>query len=161
MSGDSGIRDTDLGMEKIRAQIAALAELSIKAGILEDAGSRDGVPVAEYAAWNEYGVPGTEEKWAIPPRPFIRGYVDDNGEKIKNIQEMLVAQVIDGKIDPDTAADKLGKNTKEGIKHYIKTSSNFTPNAPATVKRKGTNRPLVETGLLRRSVNYKVVKGSK
>ena len=158
MSEDSGIRYTDLGMGQILANIKELSTLSVKAGILEDAGSRDGVDIAEYAAWNEYGVPGTVQKWAIPPRPFIRGYVDDNIEKIKSMKETITAQVIDGKIGAEAAIEKLGKNTKEGIKHYIKTSSNFLPNADATVKRKGRDRPLIETCLMRRSVDFEVLR---
>ena len=158
MSEDSGIQDTDMGMEQILANIKELSTLSLKVGILEDAGSRDGVEIAQYAAWNEYGVPGKDQKWAIPPRPFVRGYVDDNIEKIKAMKEMITAQVIDGKIDANAAIEKLGKNTKEGIKHYIKTSSNFVPNADATVKRKGRDRPLIDTGLMRRSVDFEVLR---
>jgi len=158
--GGGGFKDTDLGLEKIRREIAAMSELSVKVGILEGAGTNDGVEIAEYAAWNEFGVPG-KSGWDIPPRPFIRGYVDSNAEKIKSVQKMQVAAIIDGKIDAKAAIEKIGKNAKEGIKHFIKTSSNFLPNAESTAKRKGRNRPLIDTGLMRDSVDYEVVKKAK
>ena len=167
MSDEGGIQDNDKGLEKIKQEILALSKLSVKVGILENAGSVDGVDIAEYAAENEYGVPGPpysengDGVWFIPPRPFVRGYIDSNLEKIKNIKEMLTAQLIDGKIDAEAAIDKLGKNTKEGIKHFIKTPSNHTPNAKSTVRRKGTSRPLVDTGAMRDAVDYEVVRKAK
>ena len=30
----------------------------------------------------------------------------------------------------------------------------FTPNAPATVKRKGSSQPLIDTGNLRKSITF-------
>jgi hypothetical protein len=157
---DSGCLDIDHGMNNAINQLKALAGFSIKAGILEGSGSVDGVDIAEYATWNEFGVPGITQQWAIPPRPFVRGYVDNHGEKINSITDMLVKQVADGKIDAKTAVEKLGKNTKEGIKRYIKTASNHLPNAEVTVKRKGTSRPLIDTGKMRDAVDYKVVSSS-
>jgi hypothetical protein len=77
MKDGGGIRDTDKGMEKIRQQIAALSQLSVKAGIIEGTGGKSGVSVAQYAAYNEFGVPGKKKKWRIPPRPFIRGFVEN------------------------------------------------------------------------------------
>ena len=38
------------------------------------------------------------------------------------------------------------------------TTGSFTPNKPATIKRKGSSRPLIDTGHLRQSITSKVVK---
>jgi hypothetical protein len=149
--GKSGCIDNDLGMKKAIEEMKALSGLAVKAGILESAGEVDGVPIAEYATYNEYG---TKD---IPARPFIRGYVENNREKINSYKEWLVRQVSEGKITAVEAAEKLGKNTRDGIKHYIK-DGDFEPNAAVTVQRKGTNRPLTDTGRMRDSVDYEVVK---
>ena len=34
----------------------------------------------------------------------------------------------------------------------------FAPDAPATARRKKSSRPLIDTGLLRQSIKYKVAK---
>jgi len=158
MKDGGGIRDTDKGMEKIRKEIAALSELSVKAGIIEGAGSVDGVSIAQYAAYNEFGVPGKKKKWRIPPRPFIRGFIENESAEIKATQEMLVKQVSEGKMSANTAIKRLGQYAQDGIKRYIM-SGDFEPNAEATIQRKkGSSRPLIDTGTMRNSVRYKVIK---
>jgi hypothetical protein len=138
-------------MKDILKEISALSRLVIKVGILDDAVTPAGEPIAEYAAINEYG---TE---SIPARPFIRGYIENHAEDIKSWQVNYYKQVSEGKISAKDAAEKMGKKAKTGIKRYIKTPSNFVPNAPSTFRRKhGTNRPLIDTGLMRDSVNYRV-----
>ena len=161
---NKGYEDKDMGMESILANIAALSGLGVKVGIVESKGKKkgkkiDGPTIAEYATWNEYGVAGKKEKWKIPPRPFIRGYVDKYQEKINSEKISVFRQVSDGKMDANDAIKDLGQKTKEGIKRYIKTSANFEPNKESTKnKKEGRSRPLVDTGALRNAVDYEVVK---
>jgi len=150
-----GIRDTDKGMEEIRKQIAALSQLSVKVGIIEGSGSKKGVSIAEYAAYNEYGVPGKKKKWQIPPRPFIRGFIENESEAIKATQEKLYKLVSEGKMDAATAIARLGQFAQDGIKRYI-IGGDFEPNAELTVQRKGSSRPLIDTGTMRNSIRYQV-----
>ena len=158
MSEQPGNRDTDKGLAEIRKQIASLSRLGIKAGIVEGSGSQDGVNIAQYAAWNEYGVPGKKKLWAIPPRPFIRGWVENNAEQIKATQERLLKRVSEGKMDAETAIKRLGEFARSGIKRYIR-DGNFTPNADITKRRKGSSQPLIDTGTMRNSVSYEIVRG--
>jgi hypothetical protein len=182
MSGKTGVRDTDKGMKEIRRQLEALGRLAIKAGIVAgDADKKgkkreaatlksgkksktkkvlvdndDGPTVLQYAAWNEYGVPSRN----IPSRPFIRGFSDNNQEKIERTTERLYKQVADGKMDAETAIDKLGQFAQDGIKKYIRTGQ-FKDNAESTKRRKRTtnkNTPLIDTGAMRETVSYEVVR---
>jgi len=147
-------------MANIRKEIAALSTLGVKVGIIEGSGSNDGTPVAEYAAYNEYGVPGKKKKWRIPPRPFIRGFVEDRDSEIKATTERLFKQVSEGKMSAEIAIARLGQYGQDGIKRYIK-SGNFEPNAEATIQRKGSSRPLIDTGTMRNNVRYKVIRDGK
>jgi hypothetical protein len=154
-----------MGMAKIREQITQLSGLGVKAGIVEGSGAIDGVSIAEYAAYNEYGVPGKTKKWNIPPRPFIRGWLEDHADEIKTVQETLFKKVSEGKISADMAIKRLGQFAEDGIKRYIKTG-NFEPNAEATIQRKGgkrkkSSRPLIDTGTMRNSIRYEVINGGK
>jgi hypothetical protein len=158
--GGGGIRDTDKGLRAIRKEMKQLASLGVKAGIVEGSGEQDGVLIAEYAAYNEYGVlakPGSKEKWRIPPRSFIRGFVENKDSEIKATQERLVKLVASGKLDADTAIRRLGQFAQDGIKKYIRNGT-FESNREETIKRKRSSRPLIDKGTMRNVVRYKVVK---
>jgi hypothetical protein len=159
MSG--GIRDTDKGLKAIRNEMKKLGSLGIKAGIVEGSGEQDGVTIAEYATYNELGVPaklGSKKKWRIPPRPFIRGFVENKDAEIKTTQEKLVKLVAAGKLDADTAIGRLGQYAQDGIKSYIRTGT-FEPNSEETKRRKkGSSKPLIDTETMRNGVRYEVVK---
>jgi hypothetical protein len=162
MSRKEGCRDTDLGMKEIRKNIAALGHLAVKAGIIEGSGEQDGVDIAQYAAWNEYGVKGPPVSqngggiWFIPPRPFIRGFTENRSEEIKQKEEQLFKQVSEGKLDAETAIKKLGQYAQDGIKRYIRTGE-FVDNADSTKERKKSSRPLIDTGTMRNSIRYEVI----
>jgi hypothetical protein len=151
------MKDTDKGLLDIRKELQKLGDYSVKAGITEGAGDKDGVSIAEYAAYNEYGVPGKKKLWDIPPRPFIRGWVENHGSDIAATTERLYGQVADGKLDAETAVKRLGQFARDGIKRFIM-SGNFMPNSEITVMRKESSRPLIDTSTMRKSVQYEVTK---
>jgi hypothetical protein len=152
----AGFTDTDKGMEKIRREMEKLKSMSVKAGIVEGAGEVDGVAVAQYAAWNEMGVPGVKKKWKIPPRPFIRGWIDNKRASIQKTVEKLFGLVSNGSLDANTAVGRLGQYAQDGIKTYIKTGD-FVANAEITILRKGSSRPLIDSGTMRNSVRYEIL----
>jgi len=158
LKNKGGCIDTDKGMADIRQQIAALGKMGVKAGIVEGTGSVGGVGIAQYGAYNEYGVPGKKKKWDIPPRPFIRGFVENESAGIKTKQEQIFNMVTAGKIEAKQAINLLGQFAQDGIKRYVK-SGDFEPNAESTIKRKGSSRPLIDTGTLLNSIRYEVVEG--
>jgi len=152
----SSVTDRDKGLRNIVNEMKALGKLSIKAGITEAAGSAkpdaSNKTVAEYGTYNEFGVPGR-----IPARPFIRGWFDNNEGYIKHKQEVLVKGVSGGVFGAETAIGMLGQYAQSGIQNHIKTGD-FQENSEVTKKIKGSSRPLIDTGTLRNSIRYEVVK---
>jgi hypothetical protein len=108
--------------------------------------------IAQVAAWNEYGLEGR-----IPKRPFIRGWTDNKTENINATKEKIYKKVADGKWDANDAIMRLGEFAQDGIKSYIRTGD-FTPNSERTKKLKKSSKPLIDTGTMRNSVRYEVVK---
>ena len=51
---------------------------------------------------------------------------------------------------------RVGKQMVKDIQSIFGDTSKLAPNAPSTIKRKGRNEPLVDTGTLRSKVNYRV-----
>jgi hypothetical protein len=173
----TAIQDKDLGLGEIRKNIAALSKRAVKVGIVESEGKKNekkrvrvigknGKPlknrkavestetptIAEVAAWNEYGVPDR-----IPRRSFIRGWTDNKAEHIKATTDAIFKKVADGKWDADDAVKRLGEFAQDGIKSFIRTGD-FRPNADRTIERKKSSKPLIDTGTMRNSVRYEVVR---
>lgn len=153
----ASVNDRDLGLNKILKEIKKFEGAVVKAGILQGSGSVDGVSIAQYATWNENGVVGKKGKWKIPPRPFIKGWVANNQKQIASTIQRLYGEVASGNITADEALNRLGVFAKSGIQSYIK-RGDFVPNAPSTIKKKGSSQPLIDSGAMRNAVNYEVEK---
>jgi len=160
MKDSGGFVDTNKGMAEIMKEIAAMSKLAVKAGIPESEGGQKpeagGPTVAEYAAWNEYGTANGR----IPARPFIRGWVENNGGQIKKMTEFLFKKVSEGEMTAAEAMEKLGQFGESGIKKYIREGT-FEENKKSTVRHKGSDKPLIDTGTMRNSIRYEVVGGNK
>jgi hypothetical protein len=124
-------------------------------GVHENAGQySDGTSVFKVALWNEFG---TETS---PSRPFMRNVVYGKEDLINQWRLEVVKQILDGKMTVEKALETLGFRVKELVKNQI--NSNIPPpNAPSTVahkRREGVApRTLVESTLLLRSIEYRVV----
>lgn len=141
------------GGDKLRQALAELAAKlknpgTLRVGFLENARYPNGTQVAMVAAVQNDGAPAV----GIPPRPFFTNMVKDKSpEWPKAIGDLLVANDFD--------ATKTLKMTGEGIKGQLQQSirdTNAPPLAEATVKRKGFDKPLIDTSHMINSVDYDV-----
>ena len=104
--------------------------------------------VATVAAWNEFGT-----RNGIPARPFFSQGIEASKQDVKKV----FRQHIDPKtMKPDLRVAKLaGESVKGHIQERI-VELKDPPNAPATIQRKGSDNPLVDTGTMIQAVNYKI-----
>ena len=143
--------DRDLGFSRIVSDIRKLDGRTVCAGILRDAGTnKEGIPIVEYATYNEYGTS------RIPSRPFIRIASDENRDVWLGIAKKGVGRIIDGTSSADGCCEDIGQRMKDDIKKVIGDKSKLAPNAPSTIRRKGHDKPLIDTGLMKSKVNYRV-----
>lgn len=146
----AGVIDRDLGFNRIMRDLEKLDGMEVVAGILKDAGNYDkGQSIADVAIWNEYGTS------RIPSRPFIRISADTNRQKWAKIAQQCVNNVIDGD-SPRDAAQVIGHRMVEDIREVFGDTSKLKANAPSTIAKKGRNEPLIDTGKLKATVNYRV-----
>jgi hypothetical protein len=68
--------------------------------------------------------------------------------------QQCVNDVIDGD-SPREAVQVIGHRMVEDIRKVFG-SSKLKANAPSTIKKKGRNEPLVDSGEMRRRVNFRV-----
>jgi hypothetical protein len=137
----------DHGFDNIIRQALKLDGKGVKVGIRRGKGSHDGTDMLDIAVYNHFGTA------TIPARPFVSDCAEKNAGQIQEAQKRLVYRVYQGSLSADGALAELGAwyvNVQKG--HIL--HGGWTPNAPATVKRKGSNKPLVDTGQLVNTVDW-------
>lgn len=118
---------------------------SVRVGVLENATYPDGTPVAMVAFWNEYGTKTS------PVRAFFRTTVSDQKKNwVLSVQNLM--KIHD---DPKKVMGLMGEHMRGQIVQSINTWTD-PPNAPYTVRMKGFQKPLVDTGQLMRSISFEV-----
>lgn len=142
-------------LKKFIERMKSIKSAYVTIGVHEDAGQyQDGTSVVSVALWNEFG---TE---TIPSRPFMRSVAYGMEADINRLREKVLGEVVDGRKTAEKALEEIGFFVREQIKNKI-VNGGFAPNAPSTVaakKRDGVApNPLIDTTLLLRSIEYRVV----
>lgn len=150
------------GAKAALAQLKALNGLGVKVGILgtsgvhkstlDDARSPEPMTVASIAAVHEFGAP----KARIPERSFLRAAIDESRELLERTAKNVAGSVARGTLTANQAAARLGLVAQARVQRKI-VDGPFVPNAPFTVRQKGSSRPLIDSGQMRQSVTYEVV----
>jgi hypothetical protein len=135
------------------AQIADEFEVAI--GFPEDTAARDGTEEINnptLAAILEHGSPANN----LPARPFVEPGLETGRDRLARIMELGIQRTLDG--DENGIAWALETAGVEGVSLVQRKmiQGPFAPNAPSTIKRKKSSRPLIDTGQLRQSVSYVV-----
>ena len=123
-----------------------LAKLEVAVGYQDGTAYPDGTSVVDVALWNELGTVRS------PSRPFLRKSVDGHKDEISRFMKRAVKEITEGK-SVEEVLKKIGVFQQKIIRKEI-SSGNFEPNSPETVRRKGSDKPLIDTGLMRQFVNY-------
>lgn len=106
----------------------------------------EGADVAEIAAYNELGSSDT------PARPFMKQSFENHEDTLKAACDQANKTLASGGT-AEQALNKIGVICKGLVQQEI-VDGGFEPNAESTVKKKGSDKPLIDTGLMRQSVNY-------
>ena len=141
------------GGDKFEARLAAITAMvnnasEVRVGCLSEATYPDGTPVAMIAAIQDFGAPAA----GIPPRPFFRNMIAKKSpEWPKAIRDLLKANQYDALRTLQQSGEAIAGQLRQSI-----VDTNDPPLAPATIRRKGFSKPLVDTGHMLNSVNYQV-----
>lgn len=96
--------------------------------------------------------------WHSPPRPVLEPAIKANKEKIAMQFSKIVKAAADGNADAmERAITSTGMTAQNACRAWFKDPRNEWPrNDPKTVKLKGSDKPLVDSGELRDSIVYVV-----
>ena len=132
---------------RLMQTLKELGDLEVRIGFQHgEATEEDGTDICDIAAWNELGTVHA------PSRPFMRQSVDDNEAKINSFLKTQKRRLLAGE-SAQQVLNSIGIFQKGLIQKNI-VDGHFVPNAPATVSMKGSDRPLIDTGRMRQSVNF-------
>lgn len=102
----------------------------------------------------EHGSPAM----AIPPRPVLEPSIQANKEAIGKWLGKAGQEALAGKPDKSRAdLEKAGMRAANGARAWFKDPrNNWPPNSPRTIKQKGSDKPLIDTGEMRKAITYVV-----
>lgn len=83
----------------------------------------------------------------IPERPFLRQTLNDNREKYVS----MFVNLFKKGVEPEKIYEQLALIAQSDVQENI-VCGNWVPNNPKTIKRKGSSKPLIDTGKLRQSI---------
>jgi len=136
--------------KRFYAQLEELKKLEVRIGYQQGkAESEEGIDMCDIAMWNELGTEGSNP---IPSRPFLRKSVDENLDTIKAFCKAQISKITKG-ATAEHCLTQIGVLAKGLVQDKIE-SGQYTPNAPSTIKRKKSDKPLIDTGRLRQSVSF-------
>lgn len=121
-------------------------ETAAFAGFLEGKKKFAG-PVAQVAFWNEFGTKRS------PARPFMRHTVASKGLRWGNaLGQALRANNYDAHAALADVGEGIQGQVREAITNWVD-----PPNSKVTRELKGVNKPLIDSGVMRRAVDYQVL----
>lgn len=91
----------------------------------------------------------------IPKRPYISPVLESNKGKYLRLAGSQITPVLLGRQSFKGGIDKIGRTAIRDIQLYM-VNGTFAPLSPLTIKKKGTTKPLIDTGQLLQSIDYKV-----
>lgn len=117
-------------------------------GLPEGSGnSEDGTPLVEIGAIHEFGAKH------IPERSFLRVPLRNNQKEFAAAFRRIMPKVANGELTMDQALDQIGAKAA-GVSQEAISAGIEPANAPSTVKRKGSSKPLIDTGSLRQAITW-------
>jgi hypothetical protein len=121
---------------------------ALRVGFLENATYPNGTPVAMIAAIQDFGAPNVN----IPPRPFFRNMI---AAKQKEWGPAIGQLLVDNDYDLQKALDIAGVAIGGQLRQSI-IDTNAPPLSPVTIRRKGFDKPLIDTSVMINSIDHEV-----
>lgn len=152
----SAVVDQDYGYVQFWRTMHELARLNadVYVGIPTEHGGEvmeSGITLAGYAAVNEFGSADGQ----VPERSFLRSTVDAKARDYAAAITRDMGRIVDGDMGIDTMLGRLGVRVTRDVKRTIRALRD-PPNAPSTIRRKGSANPLIDTGRMRQAITYVV-----
>jgi len=156
---ETKVTDRDRGWKRAMSNLGKLNEVVTIVGLPfngKTTGGRTMSEVIKIGIQHEFGDP----RLGLPRRSFVRATVDENQREIFSLQRSVVRRVLVPGFSARREMGHIGRSVKNMIKAKIM-SGRFAPLRPATIRKKGHSRPLIETKQLFKTIQHKVLRSSE
>lgn len=143
------VEERDLGWNDFKKQMKKLSGSYVDIGIFGNEGDPS-TNLAARAAVMEYSSSRWKEK---TERPFMRKTIDENVKEIGDFIDNGFGKIIEGRSNSLKLLKGIGVQVTGLTKQTI-TEGKFKPLKPSTIRKKGSSRPLIDTGDMRSSIEY-------
>lgn len=109
---------------------------------------KPGPSIIDVAIWNNFGID-------VPRRDFMTPASQEWQKYFQQMAEGQQDDIISGKLNIDTFLNLMGQAGAEFISEAI-VKLRTPPNSPATIKKKKSSNPLVDSGDLSKAATYKI-----
>jgi hypothetical protein len=147
IEGDTQLR----GLAELQRRMDAARNKVVKVGVPSGPVEADGTSMALVASAVEFGRPSINQ----PERPFLRGGVNDSLPAVRQVAEHGLRAVVEGTRSTEAVLETMGAVAAGSVKQYM-AGDHFAPNAPATIAKKKSSQPTIDTASLRQSVTHVV-----
>ena len=152
------VRETDKQLQAVQKSIKELKKIDVLVGVPQEEAGREqnGITNAELLYIHTNGSPANN----IPPRPIVDPAIQDSKEEIGTLLKEAILKALEGDTDGAMAGmERAGTQGENAVKGWFTNpKNNWAENAESTKKRKGTSKPLIDTGQLRKSITHVVKK---
>lgn len=141
------------GVRGLIERMKALGKKQVYIGVpaSKDSIHEGGINMATLLAVHTLGAPSK----GIPQRDALRPPLINNKDKYVQLMATGFANALADGTDPNIVYEKIGIVASDDVKAYFLDGS-FKELNEATVERKGSSKPLVDTGEMRNSITYEV-----
>lgn len=138
------------GLRDLAKAIDSISQKNVYIGVIGNKAGREGeLNNAQLMAIHEFGTEHT------PERAPIRKTMAKNGDSYGTMFEKAIKGVLEGKSDSDIILNRIGAQVAGDVVGEIQ--AGVEPGlAESTIKRKGSDKPLIDTGALVQSISYEV-----
>lgn len=134
-------------LDGIAQRLATAKE--VHSGFLAGSTEKDGTPVPEVAAKNEWGDPAKRQ----PPRPFFRRMIAKHkGEWGGQLTKVLKAADYDAAKSLGLMGELIDGELRQSIVDLL-----LPPLAKFTIDKKGSTKPLIDSGIMLQSIDHEVL----
>jgi phage gpG-like protein len=136
-------------LEKLLQKMANAPHVAV--GILQDKPVTDRFSMLDLATVHEFG----SKDGRIPERSFMRSTCDAKRHEHAKLMTQLQNKYIDGKLTMSQALTQLGEVVSKDVVQAI--NRGIDPKLkPATIKRKKSSKPLIDSGRLKGEITHEV-----
>lgn len=94
--------------------------------------------------------------WHSPPRPVLEPAIEANKGVLSGyMKKVIESQARGNRVQTENALRRLGLKSQNICRAWFTDPRNgWAPNSPVTIRRKGSDKPLIDTGELRKAITY-------